>query len=71
MSEHHPQKLIERVSEFKSNLLLFKALEYMLIREVLCLRFREKVMAISSECFQMADFQNDAGILPAGGLAIR
>lgn len=42
-----------------------------LIREVLCLRFREKVMAMSSECFQMTDFQNVAGILPAGGLAIR
>lgn len=47
------------------------ALEYVLIREVLCSRFREKVMAISSEYFQMTDFQKAAGILPAGGLAIR
>lgn len=47
------------------------ALDCVLVREVLCLRFREKVMAMSSECFQMTDFQNVAGILPAGGLAIR
>jgi len=46
-------------------------LEYALIREVLCLRFREKVMAISSECFQMTHFWAAAGNLPAGGLAIR
>lgn len=67
----HPRKLVKMISEFKSNLFLFMALEYVLIREVLCSRFREKVMAISSECFQMTDFQKAAGILPAGGLAIR
>lgn len=58
-------------SELKINLLLFMALDCVLVREVLCLRFREKVMAMSSECFQMTDFQIVAGILPAGGLAIR
>lgn len=59
------------ISEFKFNLLLFMVLDSVLIREVLCLRFREKVMAMSSECFQMTGFQNAAGILPARGLAIR
>lgn len=44
---------------------------YVLIREVLCLRFREKVMVISFECLQMTNFQNAAGILPGRGLAIR
>lgn len=71
MSECHPRKLVKVTAELKGNLLLFMALEYVLIREVLCSRFREKVMAISSECFQMTDFQNAAGILPARGLAIR
>lgn len=66
-----PRKPVNMVSEFKSNLLLFMTLEYVLVREVLCLRFREKVMAISSERFQMPCFQTATGALPGGGLAIR